>query len=78
LRTIINEEEPVTVLHVPFISSDDPSPALGANSKVGVTEVVFFYFPSTLTLTDRDTIMSSVAKMRPVLERSDALGVYDG
>ncbi|MCJ1394839.1 hypothetical protein MMC18_007719 [Xylographa bjoerkii] len=78
LRTIINDETPLTILHVPFTPSDDPSPALGANSKVGATEVVFFYFPSTLTSGDKDAIMSSVDKMRPVMERSESLALYDG
>lgn len=52
--------------------------ALGAdaNSDVGATEVVFFYFPSTLTPNQRATIMSDhVGKMRPVMERSEALAV---
>ena len=78
LQTIVDDEKSVTVLHVPFSPSEDPSPALGANSKVGATEAAFFYFPSTLTRSDRDAVMSSVNKMRPVLERSEALAVYDG
>jgi len=78
LQTIVNDENTVTVLHVPFSPSDDPSPALSANSKVGATEVAFFYFPSTLTRSDRGTIMSSVDKVRPVVQRSEALAIYDG
>jgi hypothetical protein len=78
LRTIVNNEKTVTALHVPFGPADDPSPALGANRKVGATEVVFFYFPSTISASDKDAIMSSVNKMRPVVERSEALSVYDG
>ena len=74
----MDEEKATTILHVPFGPSDDPSPALGANSKVGVTEVVFFYFPSTLTNADKDAIMSGVDKMRPVVQRSESLAVYDG
>jgi hypothetical protein len=37
-----------------------------------------FYFPSTISASDKDAIMSSVNKMRPVVERSEALSVYDG
>lgn len=77
LRTIAKDEKAVTVLHVPFTPAN-PTPALGGNSKVGATEVVFFYFPSTLTASDKDFNMSCVDKMRPVMERSEALGVYDG
>ncbi|KAL9120137.1 MAG: hypothetical protein Q9187_003307 [Circinaria calcarea] len=75
LRAIIKDEKSVTVLHVAFAPSGNPSPALGANSKVGATEIVFFYFPANA---DKDAIMSSVDKMRPVMERSEALAVYDG
>ncbi|MCJ1317233.1 hypothetical protein MMC15_002556 [Xylographa vitiligo] len=78
LRTIINNDKPLTILHVPFNPSDNPAPALGANSNVGVTEVVYFYFPSALTSGEKDVIMSSVDKMRPVMERSEVLAVYDG
>ncbi|MCJ1376983.1 hypothetical protein MMC17_000073 [Xylographa soralifera] len=78
LKTIINNDTPLTILHVPFNPSGNPSPALGADSKVGATEVVFFYLPSALTSSDKDAIMSSVDKMRPVMERSEALAVYDG
>ena len=77
----MEEETPITMFHVPFglySPSDDPSPALGTDPKVGVTEVVFMYFPSTLSKSEKGTIMSSVDKMRPVMGRSEALGVYDG
>lgn len=63
-------------MHVPFAAS--PAPALGANPAVHATEVVFFYFPATLTPAQRADIMASVEKMRPVIEASDAMGVYDG
>ncbi|MCJ1354018.1 MAG: hypothetical protein MMC33_004005 [Icmadophila ericetorum] len=76
LQSIIADEKLPQVLHVPF--GDSPSAALGADSKVGATELVFFYFPSTLTSSDREAIMSLVDKMRPVLERSESIGVYDG
>ena len=75
MRTIIRDKNSTTVLHVPLAPSENPSPALGANPKVGITETVFFYFPST---SDKDAIMSSVAKMRPVIARSEALAYYDG
>ncbi|MCJ1404593.1 hypothetical protein MMC11_007819 [Xylographa trunciseda] len=75
LRTIIDSDRPLTSIHVAFTPSGDPSPALGAESKVGATEVVFFYF---LASSDQDAIMSSFDKMRPAMERSEALAVYDG
>ena len=78
MRSIINEEKPISVLHVPFSPSGDPSPALGVNNKVRAAEVVFFYFPSTLSRGERETVMSSVIKIRPVMECSNALAVYDG
>ena len=75
MRSIIRVEKLVTVLHVPFAPSGNPSPALGANTKVGVTEIVLFYFPSD---SDEGAIMASVDKMRPVIERSEALAIHDG
>ena len=78
LRSVIDNEKAITILHVPFGPASDPSAALGANSKVGATEVVFFYFPSSLTDTGRDDIMASVDKMRPVMDRSESLEVFDG
>ncbi|MCJ1242433.1 hypothetical protein MMC14_010441 [Varicellaria rhodocarpa] len=78
VNTIIDGSKPASIIHVPFKSSDNPSPALGANSKVGATEVVFVYFPSTLTSTGRDSVISAYDKMRPVIERSESLGIYDG
>ena len=71
-------EKPITVLYAPFGPSDNPSPALGDDSKVGATEVVFFYFSSALGTTEKDAIMSSIEKMRPIMERSESLSVYDG
>ena len=57
LRTIIGDERSARVLHVPFTdSSDDPSPALGATSKVGVSEIIFPYFLSSLTRKDRTSL----------------------
>lgn len=77
LQTIVSDGKAVALLHVPF-NPPDSTPALGANSKVGATEVVFFYFPSTLTASDKDFNMSCIDKMQPVMERSEAFGVYDG
>jgi hypothetical protein len=67
-------------MHVPFNPTSNPSPALGstANSQVGTTEIVFFYFPSTLAASEKSTIMCSFDKMRPVVARSEALAIYDG
>lgn len=78
LRSIVDKENAITVLHVPFSPANDPSPVLGANSKVGATEVVFFYFPSSLTDTGKEDIMASVDKVRPIVERSESLAVSDG
>lgn len=78
LLNIVNKESAITVLHVPSSPANDPSPALGANTKVGTTEIVFFYFPSSLTDADKEEIMASVDKVRPVIERSESLAVFDG
>lgn len=78
LNSIAKPDEPVRVLHVQFVPEEDVSPALGAkaNREVGATEVVFFYFPSTLTKDQRAVIMSEhVDEMRPVMIRSEALAV---
>lgn len=76
LRDVTNTNEDIAVLHVAFESSKDPSPALGADKRVGVTEVVLYYFPSPLT--GKADIMESMDKMRPVIGRSEALAVSDG
>ncbi|KAL8720944.1 MAG: hypothetical protein Q9225_002271 [Loekoesia sp. 1 TL-2023] len=73
-RPLDNEEE-TTVLHVEFEPADDPSAALGADTRVGVSEVVFYHFPRNLASTD--AINESIDKMRPVVERSQALAVFD-
>ena len=67
-------------MHVPFMPTSNPSPALGstANSQVGATEIVFFYIPSKLTAEEKSTVMSKFDKLRPVIARSEALAVYDG
>ncbi|KAL9116294.1 MAG: hypothetical protein Q9187_007183 [Circinaria calcarea] len=75
MPTTVKDDKPVTVLHVPFEPSGNPAPALDANSKVGATEIGYLYFPVD---SDRDAIMSSVDKFRPVLARSEALAVYNG
>lgn len=76
LRAVSNTKEDTAVLHIPFDSAKDPSPALGADERVGVTEVVLYYFPSPLV--DKAAIMDSMDKMRPVIGRSEALAVFDG
>lgn len=76
LRGVASAEEDITVLHIPFKPSDDPSQALGADSRVGVTEIVLYHFPSPLT--DKADVMESMDQMRPVINRSEALAVYDG
>ena len=64
--------------HVPFRPTDGPAPALGADSKVGTTENVFFYFPSILAKSDKDKIMAEFDQMMPVMDRSEPLSVFDG
>ncbi|MCJ1431286.1 hypothetical protein MMC27_000637 [Xylographa pallens] len=76
-RAIIDNDNPHTILHVPFTASSIPTFTSGTDSKVGAREVVFFYFPSALTSSDKDAIMSSVERPRPVRELSEALAVYD-
>jgi hypothetical protein len=76
LRDLASIEEDMAVLHVPFEPSQDASPALGADRRVKVTEVVLYYFPSPLT--GKAAIMDSMDKMRPVIGRSEALAVHDG
>ena len=72
-----NEQDIAVLLHIPFgPSSEDPSPALGADKRVRVTEVVLYHFPSPLT--DKAAVIDSLDQMRPVIGRSEALGVYDG
>ena len=74
----MNPQASTSILHVAFVPEEDVSPALGAdaNQEVGATEVVFFYFPSTLSRDRRAIIMSDhVGKMRPVMDRSEALAV---
>ncbi|KAL8765250.1 MAG: hypothetical protein Q9209_007606 [Squamulea sp. 1 TL-2023] len=63
-------------MRVRFQPTSDPSPALGDHPNVGVTEVVFYQFPSDIT--NREGIMDSIDKMRPVLARSEALACFDG
>lgn len=79
LRTVVDDQKPIMVLHIPFNTTNIPTPALEANARAdGVTEVVLRYFPSDLSPDYKDAIMFSIDKMRPVMERSTALGVYDG
>ena len=76
LKSILNPGKDYIMFHVPFGLSDDVSPALGADSRVGVTEIVFFRFPSPLNT--KDGIMHSIGHMRPVMESSEACAVFDG
>ena len=46
--------------------------------KVGTTEAVFFYFPSSLTPRDRNAMMDCFNPMQSLLERSESLKVYGG
>ncbi|MCJ1313683.1 hypothetical protein MMC25_007362 [Agyrium rufum] len=78
LKTLVEHPDSITVLHITFNDGADPSDALGANKSVGVTEVVFFYSPSSQSQEDRENIMSSVDEMRPCVKRSEALAIFDG
>ena len=70
----MNTAVPPRILHVPAIQHS----ALGEHSEVNVSEVVFFFFPASLTPEDIAGIMASVDKLRPTLERSESLGLFDG
>ena len=64
---------------MPFYPSRDISDALGSHAAVNVSEVIFFYFPRDLSSAARATLTTeNINKMRPVVERSEAIGVYDG
>jgi hypothetical protein len=39
---------------------------------------VFFYFPSSQTSAEKDAVMGAFNGMRPCVERSESLNVYDG
>ena len=75
---VIDTEKPITVLNVPFTPLDDPSPALGANGKVGITELIVLYIASSASPVDKDAISSSVDKMKPLMKRSGKLEVCGG
>lgn len=70
----MNTSVPPRLLHVPAI----PHSVLGQHPDVYVSEVVFFFFPASLTEEDIAGIMASVDKLRPTLERSESLGLFDG
>ena len=74
LDTVRNTAVAPRILHVPAV----PHTLLGEHPEVNVSEVVFFYFPATLTPEDITGIMANVDKMRPTMERSESLGVFDG
>ena len=67
LTTVIDNDNTLTIPHVPFTASAIPSSTFGTDSKVCATDVVFFYFPSALTSSDKDAIMSSVETLWSVM-----------
>ncbi|KAL8653587.1 MAG: hypothetical protein Q9210_002005 [Variospora velana] len=75
-QNLLGAEKAATAMRVHLQPTPDPSPALGKHASVGVTEVVFYHFPSDLT--SKDKVMESIDKMRPVLARSEALVCFDG
>ncbi|KAL8918191.1 MAG: hypothetical protein Q9172_005533 [Xanthocarpia lactea] len=75
-QNLLGVEKVTAAMRVQFQPSPDPSPALGNHPSIGVTEVVFYHFPSDLT--NKEGIMGSINKMRPVLARSEALACFDG
>jgi hypothetical protein len=74
LKTVMNTVVPPRIIHVPAI----PHTVLGEHPGVQVSEVVYFFFPASLTPEDIAGIMESVDKLRPTLERSESLGLFDG
>ncbi|KAL8956757.1 MAG: hypothetical protein Q9193_005804 [Seirophora villosa] len=75
-QSILRAGKAAAVIRVPFGPTPDPSPALGNHARAGVSELVFFHFPTDLP--NKDEIMRSIDKMRPVVARSEALAVFDG
>jgi hypothetical protein len=69
-----------TILHVEFgpAGAEDPLAALGADGRVGLTEVLFSYFPTDLSAGGRAAVMAAVELMRPVITRSESLAAFDG
>ncbi|KFY27209.1 hypothetical protein V493_03641 [Pseudogymnoascus sp. VKM F-4281 (FW-2241)] len=71
---IMNLSLPPRVLHVPPI----PHVLLGEQADINVTEVLFFYFPASITAEDIDDFAARIEKLRPALEDSEAKGVFQG
>lgn len=80
LKTISNSSvaTPMRNFTLELGPTNDPESALGTHEKVGTTEIVLFYFPGNQTSEERATIMGAVDHMRPVMERSESLGLWDG
>ena len=60
------------------LTSSDISPALGSDEKVGVTELVFRYFPSSLAVASKDRIMATLDRIRSVIDRSEGRHMFGG
>ncbi|KAL8752226.1 MAG: hypothetical protein Q9184_005801 [Pyrenodesmia sp. 2 TL-2023] len=75
-QDLLGAGKAATVMRVHFQPTSDTSPALGNHASVGVTEVVLYHFPSDLS--NKEEVMESIDKMRPVLARSEALVCFDG
>lgn len=66
---------PLQILHVPPI----PHTLFGSQSEgINIAEIVFFYFPASLTPEATADITAKMGKLRSVLERSEAKGVFEG
>lgn len=78
LLTVVADPASFMVVHVTFGPTPDASPALGADPKVGVSELVFLYLPPTPTTAEKDVVMATIAKLRSSVEQSEALSFYNG
>lgn len=76
LKPILDSGKDTILFRITFGHSDHVSLALGADSRVGVTEIVFFRFLSPLNT--KDDIMHSLGHLRPLMESSEACAVFDG
>lgn len=74
ILAITNPTLPLKILHLPSI----PHALLGEQPDIYIAEIIFFYFPASLTPEDTLSITSTMSKLRPFLESSEAKGVFEG
>ncbi|OBT55840.1 hypothetical protein VE04_03756 [Pseudogymnoascus sp. 24MN13] len=71
---IMNRTSPPQIIHLPPI----PHALVGEQADINVTEVLFYYFPSSLTDEDIAAIDAEMDVLRPSLESSEPKGVFEG